>query len=141
MFFNEWSFLKCVILKKVIKNIFIQIMNYITFLEKIVFFFFHSFFLQIEKYHKKENAEKRKKTMKKIHRITNCVAKLDVHNQHKHKQSLLIFFSFINEMCFNLIEKQSCPSIQTKYFLSDGEMTLIFIVCESTESFLSPFLC
>ena len=30
-----------------------------------MFFFFHSFFLQIEKYHKKENAEKRKKTMKK----------------------------------------------------------------------------
>ena len=89
----------------------------------------------------KENAEKRKKTMKKIHRITNGMATLDIHNQHKQKQSLLHFFSFIDEMCFNLIEKQHCPSIQIEYFLSGGKMTLIFIVSEPTESFPSPILC
>ena len=54
---------------------------------------------------------------------------------------LFIFFSFLNAMCFNLNERQCCHSIQIEYFLSGGEMTLIFIVCESTESFPSPFLC
>ena len=54
-------FLKCVILKKSYQKHYPKNVSYITFLEKIVF----SFFLQIEKYHKKENAEKRKKIMKK----------------------------------------------------------------------------
>ena len=124
-----------------------------------MFFFFHSFFLQIEKYHMKENAEKRKKIMKKYIEL-QIVWQSWIFTTNTNRSNLFFISSHSSMKCasiwikdntvlqsklstFSLMEKWPWSSLflsQLNHFLLQSYVDSWIHWCSSWQDFLLKFL-